>query len=356
MTKQNIVISTGGTGGHIFPAEALAEKLIKKHNITLVCDDRGEKYLAGVFEKVEKIIIKESRLAGGLAQKLMSLNCIIIDMVKLIFVFMKIKPKVVIGFGGYSSFPAICAATILHIPVVLHEQNAVMGRVNRLMCRFVRKVAISFPETLNIPEGSDDKIVHTGNPVRKKIFSLTKQNKSRRKKILVIGGSQGSAMFSEVVPEAIKLLPEEYRDKILLVQQAREELVEETRGKYLEIGVSHKVESFYDNMGELLADCDFVIARSGASTVAEIAAVGKPSILIPLASAKDNHQYYNAKYMVDKGAAVLLEESELNAEKLKSALLDLLSKESSLSVISQRLSKKNTVDNLERLVCSIVYS
>ncbi len=327
--KQNIAIAAGGTGGHIFPAEAVCEVLTKRYNIIWFTDERGVKFIKPLPEY--NIVTLPVRSIGSNLKASYNLLLMAISVMKSMYLLQKNKVKVVIGFGGYPAAPVMLAAILLRISIVIHEQNAVMGRVNRLFAKFAKVVFTSFENTIH----STDKAIYVGNPVRQSIINATKTFQKTKKAneitILIIGGSQGSNLISNIALLAINNMPEDLRARLSIIQQVRTEIIDQVRNSYSKVG-NLIIQDFFEDIGSKMMESDIIIARSGASTVAEISYVQKPSILIPLVYAKDNHQYYNAKYLADQNAAILLEEKNFTPSSLKSIIesmimnIDLLNK------------------------------
>lgn len=341
-----IALSTGGTGGHVFPAICLAEELVKRgHHISWCTDQRGKKYFnSDATNPADKLIFNIAK-GGGLIGKIKQVVTIFIATLKVLKSFITVRPDLVVGFGGYTTAPVVVAATLLRIPIVLHEQNAVLGKVNRWMARYAQIMALGFERTQRLPQGI--KTVYVGNPVRADIMHLWKEEYptvEKKLKIFITGGSQGTALFSQVVPEAIALLPESLRLRIEVTQQAREEFVESTWQAYRQLNVPAVVQPFFTNMVDLYNESHLVICRAGAMTVAEVYAAHRPAIFIPLAIAMDNHQYFNAAELVDARLGWLIRETELTPRSLAAQLHELLENPGILEEISQKLQKKYRPD------------
>ncbi|MDR3326225.1 MAG: undecaprenyldiphospho-muramoylpentapeptide beta-N-acetylglucosaminyltransferase [Rhodospirillaceae bacterium] len=323
------LLTAGGTGGHIFPAQALAVELLNRNlKLALITDRRGMTY-CGTLSDLTRYKISASGISGrGFFARLSAIGALGIGFLQMQLLLRTLSPAVVIGFGGYSSVPAMLVASFYGIPTLLHEQNAVLGRANRLLASRATCIATSFDKVNNIKIDYQKKVVQTGMPVRREIISLRNKDypiltKEGSIHILVLGGSQGSAIMSEVVPSAIELLPNKLRNRIIISQQSRPENLEYVRSIYRKISVQATVESFFYDIPERLVNAHLVIARSGASTVAELTILGRPSILIPYPYAIDDHQTINA-YSIDKHAGGwLIPQESFNAINLKSRLLTL---------------------------------
>ncbi len=295
-----IVIAAGGTGGHMFPAQALAGALAERgRDIVLVTDRRGAEYGGAIADTV--LTVSAGMVSGqGLPGRLMGLGQIAFGAIQAHGILRRLAPAGVVGFGGYASVPTMLAATRIGLPTVIHEQNAVLGRANRLMAPRVRAIAAAFAETAQLCPADRAKAEHTGNPVRAAIAALAERpypapERGGPLSLLVIGGSQGAAVMSEVVPAALAALPEELRARLEVVQQCRADDLDETRETYRAAGIAAELAAFFDDLPARLAKAQLVIARAGASTVAELTSAGRPAILVPYPSAADDHQSANAR-------------------------------------------------------------
>lgn len=295
-----IVIAAGGTGGHMFPAQALAGALAERgRDIVLVTDRRGAEYGGAIAETV--LTVSAGTVSGrGLPGRLMGLGQIAFGAIQAHGILRRLAPAGVVGFGGYASVPTMLAATRIGLPTVIHEQNAVLGRANRLMAPRVRAIAAAFAETAQLCPADRAKAEHTGNPVRAAIAALAERpypapERGGPLSLLVIGGSQGAVVMSEVVPAALAALPEELRARLEVVQQCRADDLDETRETYRAAGIAAELAAFFDDLPARLAKAQLVIARAGASTVAELTSAGRPAILVPYPSAADDHQSANAR-------------------------------------------------------------
>lgn len=316
----NIILACGGTGGHMMPAEAVADRLIEGgHKVTLVTDRRGEA-IGNVFQNVNRLVLDaSSHMDGGPIRKVRSLMSLLSSTLKVRRFFKHNRPTAVIGFGGYPSLPAVLAARSMNIPYILHEQNAVLGRVNRFMAKGSQLVALSVDPTAGVPQGV--RTLVTGNPVRTLISSLANIAYAVPMgggdiRIFVVGGSQGARILSDVVPQAIGALAADYRGRLEVTHQARPEDVERVIQAYKDAGVRAVVKSYFDDVAGLLLKAQLVVSRAGASTLAELAAMGRPAILVPLAIAADNHQMANAALVQDIGGGWVMEEKDFTAQAL----------------------------------------
>ncbi len=352
-----IVLSAGGTGGHLFPAQALAAELSRRgRRIVVMTDARGKNYGASfpgaAIETVPSASFADrSPLSLALAP-FQILGGVLAALAKLA----RLKPAAVIGFGGYPSLPVMIAARLGGFPTAIHEQNAVLGRVNRLVASGMRAIAASFPFARFAPPG---RIVFTGNPVRPEAAALAGSIYNVPEEggpihLLVFGGSQGARALSELVPSAIAVLPANLRARLDIVQQCRPEDLESTRAAYH--GVKAELASFFADLPERMARAHLVISRSGASTISELAVIGRPSILIPYPFATDDHQTANADVLAEAGAAWRISQSELTAAKLAKLLEEILSSPTELAnraAAAHALGKPDAARRLADLVDSI---
>jgi UDP-N-acetylglucosamine--N-acetylmuramyl-(pentapeptide) pyrophosphoryl-undecaprenol N-acetylglucosamine transferase len=309
---RSILLAAGGTGGHVFPAIAVAEELIARgHTVALATDTRGTN-LGNSLAGVDVHRISASGVGGGLIAKVGAAVSIGVGVLQARRLFRKIRPECVIGFGGYPSVPTMIAATSRKLPTIIHEQNAVLGRANRLVSKRVTVIATSFRETSGIATTSADNVILTGNPVRA-AFSAVRQQayppigpNGEGVKILVMGGSQGATVLSEVVPRALREMPQTLRRRFAITQQCRAEDIDNVRRIYAEAGVSADLATFFDDVPDRMAAAHIVITRAGASTVAELAEAGRPAILVPYPHATDDHQTANARAVEASGAGWLI--------------------------------------------------
>ena len=323
-----MIIAAGGTGGHMFPAQALAEAMLAKGwRVRLSTDARGARYTGGFPDAVDVSVVGSATFArGGIVAKLAVPFRILGGAVSAIGRMIKDRPVVVVGFGGYPAIPAMTAAWVLRIPRMIHEQNGVLGRVNQIFAKRVDQIACGTWPT-ELPEGAQG--IHTGNPVRAAILERSAAPYiapgDYPMSIVVMGGSQGARILSDVVPPAIANLPMALRQHIRVAQQAREEDLDRVRQFYADENIQADVQTFFTDVPERLADAQLVIARSGASTVADVSIVGRPAIWVPLAIAIRNEQVANARELVDSGAAVMMPESTFEVDALSAQIENILS-------------------------------
>lgn len=343
-------LSSGGTGGHIFPAECLAEELKKRgYGSGLITDDRYKNFLDN--EKPYTVFkISSATLKGNAVKRLLSLTKIFTGIWQSIKILSPHKSAVMIGFGGYPSFPAIVAARFLGMKIVIHEQNSVLGQANRALVPFADIIATSFPRVAKIND--ERKIRFTGNPVRKEIAAVREKTypaASGDIRIMVLGGSLGATVFASVVPDAILNLPTEMRNRIRLVQQCREENITEVAKKYHTANIKAELASFIKDVPAKLADTHLVISRSGASTIAELAAAGRPAILVPYPNSKDDHQMLNAESLAATGGAWVIPQEKFTADFLKTNIELLLSNPEQLTAAANKVKSAGRPDAAQKL-------
>ncbi|MEQ9445551.1 MAG: undecaprenyldiphospho-muramoylpentapeptide beta-N-acetylglucosaminyltransferase [Rhodospirillaceae bacterium] len=325
-----IVLAAGGTGGHMFPAEALAKVLMKRgHRLVWITDERGSARTGLLSELPKHIISARGLMGSGTLGRLTGVLSLGVGVFQARRVLKELNPAAVIGFGGYAAAPTMMAATHLKLPTALHEQNGVIGRANRLFAKRVNKVCTSFAATRNIPEGVTT--IHTGMPVRSAFGAVRAKPyvapvEGENIRLVVMGGSQGAAVFSHLIPSALKRLPESLRKKITIDQQCRSELIDQTRRAFSNCGVQARLMPFFDNVPELLAGAHLVIARSGSSTTSEVSYSGRPGIYVPYPFAADNHQTDNAEALAEAGGGWCYQQENLTpnrlAEQIEALLLE----------------------------------
>ncbi|HEX4801550.1 MAG TPA: undecaprenyldiphospho-muramoylpentapeptide beta-N-acetylglucosaminyltransferase [Sphingomicrobium sp.] len=317
----NFVLAAGGTGGHMIPAHALAAELkSRKHGVLLITDERGARF-PGLFTDVPVHILPAGRLGGGPIGWLKAAGAVVKGRGEAKRLYREHRPDAVVGFGGYPAFPSLLAASGMHIPTVLHEQNAVMGRVNRLLAGDAEAIGTAYDQVDRLKPKYADKAVLIGNPVREEIARLGELpfppfDEIAPLKILVTGGSQGASVLSKVVPAGLGMLAPQLRRRLQVVQQCRPEDIERVRAQYAELGIPAELMTYIEDMDAKLADCHLMIGRAGASTVAELTAAGRPAILIPFAAATDDHQTANAREMVKAGGARAIQEADFTPDVL----------------------------------------
>ncbi|KKB09996.1 undecaprenyldiphospho-muramoylpentapeptide beta-N-acetylglucosaminyltransferase [Devosia chinhatensis] len=354
---KTFVLMAGGTGGHLFPAMALAQELLRRgHAVELMTDHRVESYGAD-FPARQVHIIPSATPSGKNPLRLVPVGLTILRGMATAHAKLRaIRPDAVIGFGGYPTFPPFIAANVLGIPGILHEQNAVMGRANRALARFADMLAMSFPETKFADQKGLDKVL-TGNPVRDRVQAvigtpyptLDGQGVIR---LVVTGGSQGARVLSDLVPEAIALLPQDVRKRLQIVQQARPEDVDKVADSYRRSRTSVEIASFIPDLPDRIAGAHLVICRAGASTVTELAVLGRPAILIPLPGSLDADQKHNALFLEQGGGGWVMEQATLSPQSLATRLHELLTDPAQLqraSDVARTLGQPKAVEKLADL-------
>ncbi len=353
MTAPLLIIAAGGTGGHMFPAQALAEAMLAKGwRVKLSTDARGARYTGGFPDAVEVNVVGSATFArGGVAQKLMVPFRIMGGIGAAKWRMFRERPTVVVGFGGYPAIPAMAAAWALRIPRMIHEQNGVLGRVNQLFAKRVDQIACGTWPT-QLP--GKVKGQHTGNPVRAAILEHAGSPYippgDYPMSVLVMGGSQGARVMSDIVPPAIAALPEELRRNIRVSHQARPEDLERVKNYYESELIKADVQTFFDDVPRQMADAQLVISRSGASTVADVSIIGRPAIWVPYAGAIRDEQTANARQLVEAGAATLMQEAEFEVAPLTAKLTQLLSDEQGMLKMAQAALACGVPDATTRLV------
>jgi UDP-N-acetylglucosamine--N-acetylmuramyl-(pentapeptide) pyrophosphoryl-undecaprenol N-acetylglucosamine transferase len=351
----SVLVAAGGTGGHLFPAEALAAALAKRNiAVALATDARAARH-AGAFAAAGIHVIPSATIRGrnpfSLARTATLLGY---GVLKAWLKLPQIKPIVVVGFGGYPSIPPLLAAVARGIPTVIHEQNAVMGRANRMLAPRVRAIATGFAGILNREPVLAAKATHTGNPVRPAVIAASSTpypalDTGGPLQLLVFGGSQGAKVMSDIVPYAIERLEPRLQMRLKVVQQARDEDMARVRETYAKLQVAAEVEPFFKDLPARMAASHLVVARSGASTVAEMTAIGRPGILVPLPHALDQDQHHNAGVLMDAGGAIRLPQAEFTPDRLAVEIAALAAEPSRLSAMAAAAKRAGAIDASERL-------
>lgn len=323
----SILLAAGGTGGHLFPAFALAEELGRRgHAVDLVTDMRGDRYGTGFpareVHQVPSATPGSKKNPVALGRAAVTLARGVLGARKLL---RTLRPAAVIGFGGYPTIPPLIAARLLGIPFLIHEQNAVLGRANRALAARAAAIAASFRKTKGLDGGLAEKARFTGNPVRDAVIEAANSpyppiETEGPLRLLVFGGSQGARFFSDAVPPALALLPRSLRDRLKLVQQARPEDVDRVRSALSAAGIDAEIAPFFKDLPRIMAESHLVIGRAGASSVAELAVIGRPSILVPLPHSLDSDQLENATSLAESGGSWCIEQKNLTPAHLAKEL------------------------------------
>jgi UDP-N-acetylglucosamine--N-acetylmuramyl-(pentapeptide) pyrophosphoryl-undecaprenol N-acetylglucosamine transferase len=348
-----VLLAAGGSGGHLFPAEALALELQSRGvDVELVTDNRVVhfKFPANAVHLVRSATVR-GRDPVSLARAALLLSFGTAQALRLI---RRLRPAAVVGFGGYPTVPPLYAAALRRVRTVLHEQNAVMGRANRLLAPRVTAIATGFHTLARLDPRYESKIRFTGNPLRPQVIAAAARDyeppaKDGPLRLLVFGGSQGAHVMAEVVPAAIERLPANLRARLSLVQQVRSEDIEAVQAAYGRLGVSVEIAAFFDDLPQRMAAAHLVIARSGASTVSELAAIGCPAVLVPLPNALDQDQFVNAGVLAAAGGAMRIGQREFTAERLALQIVALASEPVRLARMAKGAKSAGTMDAAERL-------
>jgi len=348
-----VVLATGGTGGHVFPAEALAGELEARGvPFALVTDARGRQW-QGALSRRPIHYIHSASPTGSLWRRLTALLALGLGLIDAWRALGRIGPAAVVGFGGYASVPTMVAARLRRLPAMLHEQNAVLGKANRLVLDGTARVATSFARTRHLAEG-DRRARLVGNPVREPVRALRGSpyrppSEGRVVDLLVFGGSQGAASFSQVVPEAVLSLPVPLRTRLRIVQQCRPEDLDRVRMRYVRAGIVAELAPFFADLPQRLAAAHLVVARSGASTVAELAAIGRPSVLVPYPYAADDHQTANARAFEATGACIVVPHASFTPSTLAGHLVALAEAPQRLAAMAAAAHQAGRPDAAARL-------
>ena len=335
-----LVIAAGGTGGHMFPAQALAEEMLKRGwRVQLTTDARGLRYADGFADAVERVELKSASLQrGGWGARLAAPFALMNGALAAVGRFRRDPPACVAGFGGYPAFPALAGALWRRIPRLIHEQNGVLGRVNRLFAGRVDRVVCGTWPVVNAPSGAN--LVRIGNPVRAAALEVRDRPYAPPGdgplNLLVFGGSQGASVFARLVPAALAELPEALRQRLRVTQQVREGEEERVASAYSQAGIEAELGAFFADMPRRIAEAQLVISRAGASTVAELAAIGRPAILVPYPHATDDHQTANARALAEAGGAVVAPERDLTPASLAGMIEDILARPDEAAAMAER--------------------
>ncbi|MDB5571560.1 MAG: UDP-N-acetylglucosamine--N-acetylmuramyl-(pentapeptide) pyrophosphoryl-undecaprenol [Hyphomicrobiales bacterium] len=321
-----ILLAAGGTGGHLFPAQALAVELARRGCVVdLVTDSRALRYGGDFPARAVHSVSAATPTGGSIVSKAVAVAKLARGTLEAVQLLRRLRPLCVVGFGGYPTAPPLFAASLLGVPAILHEQNAVMGRANRFLAGRVDQIATGFAHLKDAGSAIAHKCVHTGNPVRPGVIAAAAPPygdfADGRLRLLVTGGSQGARVMSDVVPAAIALLPADLRGRLDLVQQARGEDEARVRAAYAGLGFSAEIAPFFADLPQRIAQAHLVVARAGASTVSELAVIGRPSILVPFPFALDQDQAANAMHLSLSGAATLIPQTDFTPERLASEIV-----------------------------------
>lgn len=319
--SKHYVLAAGGTGGHLIPAFALATELERRgHHVALITDERGAA-IPGKPDFMPAHVLPAGRFGKNPLKWIGGARAVWQGRQMALRLFEAFEPSAVIGFGGYPALPALLAATSAGIPTIVHEQNAVLGRVNRLLAGRVNAIATAYPQVDRLKDKWNEKAHLVGNPVRAEVLTLRDEpyppfTEDGLLRVLVTGGSQGARVLSEVVPDGLSMLQPALRSRLQVTQQCRPEDLEAVRQRYASHGIPAELGTYFEDMATRLADAHLFIGRAGASTIAELTAVGRPAILVPLPIATDDHQAANVREMVKAGGARSIRQSGFTAKEL----------------------------------------
>jgi UDP-N-acetylglucosamine--N-acetylmuramyl-(pentapeptide) pyrophosphoryl-undecaprenol N-acetylglucosamine transferase len=360
-SQPSVLVAAGGTGGHLFPAEALAAALARRNvAVALATDSRAARH-AGAFASAGIHIIPSATLRGRNPLSLARTGALLgYGVLKAWLKLPSIKPAVVVGFGGYPSIPPLLAAVARGIPTVIHEQNAVMGRANRMLAPRVRAIATGFAGILEREPALAAKATHTGNPVRPAVIAAAATpypplDATGPFQLLVFGGSQGARVMADVVPLAIERLEPRLQMRLNIVQQARDEDLTRVRETYAKLHVAAEVEPFFKDLPVRMAASHLVVARSGASTVAELTAIGRPGALVPLPHALDQDQHHNAGVLMEAGGAIRVPQSEFTPDRLASEIAALAAEPARLVEMAAAAKRAGAIDAADRLADLVLH-
>jgi UDP-N-acetylglucosamine--N-acetylmuramyl-(pentapeptide) pyrophosphoryl-undecaprenol N-acetylglucosamine transferase len=353
--KNRVLLAAGGTGGHMFPASVLAEQLKAiDYEVHLATDTRGLAYVAQLTPMVQHKVPAATVFSSGILALPFRLVTLVFSILMSLYLVQRLKPKVIVGFGGYPSFGPVMAGLILGRPVLVHEQNAVLGRVNRLAAHYGACVATSYNQTDKVPEAAAERLRRTGNPLRAAVLKAAQTEYSEPTKsggfeLLVFGGSQGASVFSEILPAAVQKLPKGLQNRLRIVQQVRKVDMQTTLDTYGKLGVHAEMREFFDDLPARMRRAHMVVSRGGASTIAELAALGAPSLIVPLPGSLDQDQAVNAREIEHLGGALLLRQAAFTPEKLAEILTQKMQDAEALTAMSRQASAFGELDAAGRL-------
>ena len=349
------MLATGGSGGHIFPAQALAVELRQRnHDLALITDGRGLN-ICGAIDQIKPYCVQAAGISGrGFVGRLSATAKLGFGLVQAHKILRRLQPAVVVGFGSYASVPSVLAASLLSIPTILHEQNAVLGRANRFLAHRATRIATAFESVSGLEESQLQKTMWTGNPVRPDIVNVRNSpydapNTKGPLRLLVTGGSQGAHVFSTVVPAALSTLNTSLRSRLHVSHHCRPEDKEAVSKAYHDAEIDCDISTFFDDMAVRLATTHLLICRAGASTMAELTTAGRPAILIPYPHAIDDHQSENAARLCDAGGGWMIQEDSFTSKVLSNRLNSLLSPPANLDIAARCAAKIGMPDAAMRL-------
>jgi len=349
-----VLLAAGGTGGHLFPAEALAVALARRGIVVdLATDERATRYGHDFPARATHVIPSATIRGRDPISMLKTLSALALGAGKALLMLRRTRPVAVVGFGGYPTLPPVLAATLRRIPTVIHDANAVMGRANRMLAPRVSAIATSFPG-IALDAAFAAKATFTGNPIRPAVIAAASQpypalDTAGIFNLLVTGGSQGARVMSDIVPPAVELLDTALRARLNIVQQARGEDEQRVAATYVRLGVKAEVAPFFSDLPARIAAAHLIVSRSGASTVAELAAIGRPAILVPLPGALDQDQLANANVLAAAGGAIVLKQDDFTPERLAREIATLAADPARLPAMAAGAQSAGVRDAAERL-------
>jgi UDP-N-acetylglucosamine--N-acetylmuramyl-(pentapeptide) pyrophosphoryl-undecaprenol N-acetylglucosamine transferase len=353
ISRPTVLLAAGGTGGHVFPARALADELLLRgYQVEVATDTRGLKYYDGLPTSVSRHIIASGGNTGGIIGKVKAAFGVIQGIIQSIKLVKKLNPIAIVGFGGYPSVPPVLAGQLLGVSTIIHESNAVLGLANKILAHRVDKLALSYPQTSGLSDKVVDKSYFTGNPVRQAIANLSivpYPSLDDKICIMIFGGSQGAKVFSDVIPLALTGLPIELQKRLKVVQQAIPATLDDVQKIYSNSHVEFEIKPFFDDVPDRIKTAHLFITRSGASTVSEMTAAGRPAIYIPFPRHKDNQQVFNAEQVVNVGGGWMILEKDLTVEHLKELLGDILAEPEKFVSVANQAKKLGIIDSAIRL-------
>jgi UDP-N-acetylglucosamine--N-acetylmuramyl-(pentapeptide) pyrophosphoryl-undecaprenol N-acetylglucosamine transferase len=353
-TDNLILVAAGGTGGHLFPAAALSHALAAKGaRVRLATDDRAQKYATDFPAEAVHEIASATPTGGGLGAKLVALLKLANGVLEAYNLAGELKPRAIVAFGGYPTVPPALGASLRGVPLILHEQNAVIGRANKFLSGRAELIASGFPGLEGLSPAARTLVAYVGNPVRPAVLDAAKTPypafEDGKLRVLITGGSQGARVFSDVVPEALGLLTEAERARLAVTQQVREEDISRVREAYAKLKITAEVAPFFADLPKRMADSHLVIGRSGASTVSELALIGRPSLLVPYPHALDADQAANAAHLAATGAAEVVRQINFTPMGLAERLREALAKPEELTKRAKAARSAGVADAAERL-------
>lgn len=353
---KKIVLTAGGSGGHVFPAEALAKELTTDGaEISFITDRRGNSF-SGRFPDSKEYRIFAGAYAGKpLLKKLWALFLMGAGILQSVLILRKIKPDAVVGFGGYAAFPASFAAGILKIPLILHEQNSVLGGANRVLGKRASLIATTFPDVERIPAGI--KTEYTGVPVRPEILSVRDQTykpAAEMFNLLIFGGSQGASVFSRVIPAALTALPEDIKKRLRISQQCRAADLPAVQKAYENSGLKPELAPFFTDMADRLTQAHLVICRAGASSIAELSVAGRPALIVPILRSPDSHQLKNALFIAKNHGAFLCEEPDFTPEYLSDKMTEFVNTPQILTTAAEKAKELGKPDAVRLFAAAVL--